>query len=47
LSVAHSFGIAVPSRIAAAITEVPVGTVMLWPSMLSVTVVSDTRDGVP
>ena len=46
-SVAQSLGICVPACIAAAITEVPAGTVTLIPSMVSVTVCSDTRIGVP
>lgn len=46
-SVAQSFGILVPRLIAAAITEVPAGTVTLWPSILSVTVFSESRIGVP
>ncbi len=37
LSVAHSLGILVPSAIAAAITDVPAGTVTAAPSMVSVT----------
>ena len=47
LSVAQSLGICVPASIEAAITDVPAGTVTLWPSMLSVTVASDWRIGVP
>src|SRR6218665_2777069 len=46
-SVAQSFGILVPSDIAAAITEVPAGTVTLSPSIVSVTVFSAMRIGVP
>src|SRR5262245_19720367 len=47
MSVAHSFGICVPACIAARMIEVPSGTVMLWPSMVSVTIVSDLERGVP
>src|SRR3984885_9056488 len=47
MSVAHSFGICVPASIAARMIEVPSGTVMLWPSMVSVTMVSDLERGVP
>ena len=47
MSVAHSFGICVPASIAARMIEVPSGTVMLWPSMVSVTIVSDFERGVP
>ena len=46
-SVAQSFGILVPACIAAAITEVPAGTVMSMPSIDSVTVCSLSRIGVP
>ena len=47
MSVAHSFGICVPASMAARMIEVPAGTVMLWPSMVSVTIVSDLERGVP
>ena len=47
LSVAQSFGTLVPSAIAAAMTEVPCGTVTSCPSMLSVTCFSARRIGVP
>jgi hypothetical protein len=47
MSVAQSFGICVPASIAARMTEVPSGTVTLWPSMVSVTMVSDLERGVP
>src|SRR3984957_15297245 len=47
MSVAQSFGICVPASIAARMIEVPSGTVMLWPSMVSVTMVSDLERGVP
>src|ERR1700710_1889868 len=47
MSVAQSFGIWVPASIAARMIEVPSGTVMLWPSMVSVTIVSDLERGVP
>lgn len=46
-SVAQSLGILVPRCIAAAMTEVPAGTVTATPSMLSVTLLSATRIGVP
>jgi hypothetical protein len=45
--VAQSFGICVPACIAAAITEVPAGTVTDMPSIVSVTVCALTRIGVP
>ena len=47
MSVAQSFGICVPASMAARMIEVPSGTVMLWPSMVSVTIVSDFERGVP
>ena len=47
MSVAQSFGICVPASIAARMIEVPSGTVMLLPSMVSVTIVSDFERGVP
>jgi hypothetical protein len=47
MSVAQSFGIWVPASIAARMIEVPSGTVTLWPSMVSVTMVSDRERGVP
>ena len=47
MSVAQSFGICVPASMAARMIEVPSGTVMLWPSMVSVTVFSDLDSGVP
>ena len=47
MSVAQSFGICVPASIAARMIEVPSGTVTLWPSMVSVTMVSDLERGVP
>ena len=47
ISVAHSFGICVPTSIAARMMEVPSGTVMLLPSMVSVTVFSALARGVP
>ena len=47
LSVAQSFGIEVPIICAARMMEVPSGTVMLTPSMVSVTCVSDLEAGVP
>src|SRR6202453_593776 len=47
LSVAHSFGIGLSIKAAAAITEVPGGTLTLRPSMVSVTVASPVRIGVP
>jgi hypothetical protein len=47
MSVAQSFGICVPASMAARMIEVPSGTVTLWPSMVSVTMVSDLARGVP
>src|SRR5271168_2234165 len=47
LSVAQSFGIGLSIRAAAAITDVPGGTLTLRPSMVSVTVASPVRIGVP
>ena len=47
LSVAQSLGIGLSIRAAAAITEVPGGTLTLRPSMVSVTVGAPARIGVP
>src|SRR6202522_2334672 len=47
LSVAQSFGIGLSIRAAAAMTEVPGGTLTLRPSMVRVTVASPVRIGVP
>jgi hypothetical protein len=47
MSVAQSFGICVPTSIAARMIEVPSGTVTLRPSMVSVTMTSDLERGVP
>ena len=47
LSVAHSFGTFTPSSCAARMIEVPAGTVTLRPSISAVTIVGDTRMGVP
>src|SRR5271169_4878130 len=47
LSVAQSLGIGLSIRAAAAITDVPGGTLTLRPSMVSVTVASPVRIGVP
>ncbi len=47
MSVAQSFGILVPSSIAARMIEVPSGTVTALPSMVSVTVLSVLARGVP
>ena len=47
LSVAHSFGMPTPASTAARITDVPSGTVTGMPSIVSVTVRSETRAGVP
>ena len=47
MSVAQSFGILVPSSIAARMIEVPSGTVTAAPSMVSVTVFSVLARGVP
>ncbi len=46
-SVAQSFGIAVPIIMAAAMTEVPADTETSSPSMVSVTILSVMRIGVP
>jgi len=47
MSVAQSFGICVPASIAARMIEVPSGTEIGWPSMVSVTMVCDFERGVP
>ena len=47
ISVAHRRGICVPRLAAAAITEVPAGTLTLCPSMVSVTIAPPGRIGVP
>src|ERR1700688_824779 len=47
MSVAQSFGICVPASIAARMIEVPSGTVMLLPSIVSVTLPADFERGVP
>src|SRR5580658_7242899 len=47
LSVAQSLGIGLSMRAAAAITEVPRGTLTLRPSMVSVTIAAPARIGVP
>ena len=47
LSVAHSFGMSVPARLAARMIEVPAGTVTLAPSMVSVTLSAAAEAGVP
>ena len=47
MSVAQSFGICVPSSMAARMIEVPSGTVTSTPSTVSVTVFSDFDSGVP
>ncbi len=47
LSVAQSLGIGLSISAAAAITDVPGGTLTLRPSMVSVTVGSPVRIGVP
>src|SRR3984957_13912008 len=47
LSVAQSLGIGLSIRAAAAITDVPGGTLTLRPSMVSVTVAAPVRIGVP
>jgi len=41
LSVAQSLGISVPISIAARMIDVPSGTLTLWPSIVSVTILSD------
>ena len=45
LSVAQSFGMSVPARLAARMIEVPAGTVTLAPSMVSVTLLGGRRGG--
>ena len=47
MSVAQSFGILVPSSIAARMIDVPSGTVICWPSISSVTIFSEVASGVP
>ena len=47
MSVAQSFGICVPASIAARMIDVPSGTVISWPSMVSVTIAVDLDGGVP
>jgi hypothetical protein len=47
MSVAQSFGIAVPISIAARMMEVPSGTVTATPSIVRVTCLSDLEAGVP
>ena len=47
MSVAQSLGIAMPASIAARMIEVPCGTVMSKPSMVSVTAFSALLAGVP
>src|SRR5579872_1818050 len=47
MSVAQSFGILLPSVAAAAITDVPAGTLTSCPSIVSVTLAGPTRIGVP
>ncbi len=47
LSVAQSFGMAMPLSAAARMTDVPAGTVTVRPSISSVTRVPDARFGVP
>ena len=38
LSVAHSLGMAVPTKLAARMIEVPAGTVTGWPSIVRLTI---------
>ncbi len=47
MSVAHSFGTAMPASLAARMIEVPSGTVTGKPSTVSVTLRSDFEAGVP
>ena len=47
MSVAQSLGICVPNSMAARMTEVPSGTATSTPSMVSVTIFSDSDFGVP
>ena len=47
MSVAQSFGMAMPASIDARMIEVPSGTVTVKPSTVSVTCFSDREAGVP
>ena len=47
MSVAQSFGILVPTSIAARMMDVPSGTCVSMPSMVRVTILSDREAGVP
>ena len=47
MSLAQSFGTAMPASRAARMIDVPSGTVTEWPSMVSVTVLSERTAGVP
>jgi hypothetical protein len=47
MSVAQSFGTWMPASIEARMIEVPSGTVISRPSMVSVTIFSDLEAGVP
>ncbi len=47
MSVAQSFGISMPASIDARMIEVPSGTVISLPSIVSVTSFSDREAGVP
>jgi hypothetical protein len=47
LSLAQSLGIATPSPMAARMIDVPSGTLTSWPSIVSVTILSDVAAGVP
>ncbi len=47
MSVAQSFGILVPSSMAARMIEVPSGTVICWPSISRVTILVEVTSGVP
>ena len=47
LSVAHSFGMSMPACLAARITDVPAGTCTAMPSIVTSTVASPRRAGVP
>jgi hypothetical protein len=47
MSVAQSFGTSMPASIEARMIDVPSGTVISWPSIVSVTILSDFEAGVP
>ncbi len=47
MSVAQSLGTSMPASIEARMMEVPSGTVISFPSMVSVTIFSEREAGVP